>query len=239
MRTIQLMSLILALAIGWSGIGYAQNTSPSEAYNAVMKTLEELKPDETIKVVIGTQKQSYEVGEPFEARFQADQPCYMTLMDISTSGDLAFLAPSQYFPNAQIEENRVYSTSGDFGLNIKVSDPTGYETLNIFCTREPFDFFKADLKKEAVYTIPANDATRLKELQKRLEELQGVEWAGTSTTFEIIPKGKAARGSQNIKKRGMLEPIDATGSTGRMLWPVDATGSTGHTEDDEKPKSNE
>ena len=238
MRTIQLISIALALAIGWSGIAFAEEIQFSETYHKLMKTLEELKPSDTMKIVIGTQKKNYEIGESFEARFQADQPCYMALMDISTNGDIAFLAPSQYFQHSEIEAEKVYSTDADLGLKIKVSTPKGTEALNIFCTREPFALFETDLKKEAVYTIPANDTVRLDKLQRRLEQLNEIEWAGSSVSFGIgmVPKGSTTRGE--FQKRGILKPIDATGSTGRMLWPVDATGSTGHTED-KTPKSNE
>ena len=238
MRTIKLIGITLALTIGWSGVAFAEDIQFSETYRNVIKTLEELKPSDSMKIVIGTQKQSYEIGESFEARFQSDQACHIALMDISTNGDITFLAPSQYFQKTQIEAGRVYSTETDMGLKMKVSTPKGTEALNIFCTKEPFDFFEADLTKEAVYTIPANDAARLKELQHRLAQLRDVEWTGSSVTFGIgmIPKS-ITRG--DFQKRGILKPIDATGSTGRMLWPVDATGSTGHTEDDEKPKSNE
>ncbi|GAK53912.1 hypothetical protein U14_05187 [Candidatus Moduliflexus flocculans] len=238
MRTIQLMSMMLVLAIGMSGIVLAEETQFSETYNTVMKTLEELKPSDTMKIVIGTQKKNYEIGESLEARFQADQPCHITLMDISTNGDISFLIPSQYFQHTGIEAQKTYSTDADLGLKIKVSMPKGTEALNIFCTREPFALFEADLKKEAVYTIPANDTARLEKLHSRLEELKGIEWAGSSVTFGIgmIPKGSITRGE--FQKRGILKPIDATGSTGRMLWPVDATGSTGHTENN-TPKSNE
>ncbi len=238
MRVMKLMCIIV-MAIGWSGIVVAEEVQFSEAYHTVMKTLEELKPSDSMKIVIGTQKQSYEIGESFEARFQSDQACHLALMDISTNGDITFLTPSQYFQDSQIEAGKVYSTETDLGLKMKVSTPKGTEALNIFCTKEPFDFFEADLKKETVYTIPANDTDRLKDLQHRLEQLNDVEWTGSSVTFGIgmTPKGSITRG--DLQKRGILKPIDATGSTGRALWPIDATGSTGHKEDDEKPKSNE
>lgn len=239
MRDMKLMCIMLALTIGWSGVAFAEEVQFSETYRNVIKTLEELKPSDSMKIVIGTQKQSYEIGEAFEARFQADQACHIALMDISTNGDITFLAPSQYFQDTQIEAGRVYSTETDLGLKMKVSTPKGTEALNIFCTSKPFDFFETDLKKETVYTIPANDTARLKELQHRLEQLNDVEWTGSSVTFGIgmVPKGSITRG--DFQKRGILKPIDATGSTGRALWPIDATGSTGHTKDDEKPKSNE
>ncbi len=245
MRAIKLIGIMMVMAIGWSGMASAEDVKFSETYEAVMKTLGELKPDQTVKLVIGTQKKNYTFNESLEARFQADQPCYMTLMDISTSGDISFLAPSKFFANTQLEGKRVYSTSTDFGLKINVSEPEGVETLNMFCTREKFDFFEADLEKEDVYTIPKDDAVRLEQLQRRLEQLNDQEWSGATTIFgitkekdtKLVPEN-GARGSQNVKKRGIVAPIDATGSTGRMLWPVDATGSAGHTEDD-KPKSNE
>lgn len=234
MRFMTLMCIIV-LSIGWSGITYAEQVKKSPEYNSLMETLDGMKADDTMKIVIGTQKKSYKLGESFEARFQAEQACYLTLMHISSANVITFFAPSRYFQKTQIEEKRVYSTDADLGLKIKTGEPTGSEILNIFCTREPFDFFKADFEKTDVYQILPDDTTHLKELQSQIEQLNQMEWTGSSVTFNI---GVAKNGTREFSKRGILKPIDATGSTGRALWPIDATGSTGHT-DDEKPTSNE
>ncbi len=239
MRYKQMVCIVVGIVLMSFAFAEAEQQQFSETYNKVMKSIEQLTPSQSFKVVMGTEKDTYEIFDPLEIRFQSEKACYLTLMDISTNGDITFLAPSQYIPETQIEAQRVYSTLNDFELKMKTSPPAGYETLNFFCTTEKVNFFDADFQKEPVYTIPRDDDERLNALLKTLESLKQQDWAGTSASFFIRGRSAVAGGQKGmIAKRGMLKPIDATGSTGRMLWPVDATGSTGHTEDD-KPKSNE
>lgn len=209
----------------------ADNKSP--IHDKVMQALQQLKPGNAIAVKIGTAKNEYNLGDPFEVRFMADKSCYIFLMDISTNGDISFLAPSAIVPETKIyiEGQKVYSTLNDFGLpSIKIGPPGGNEIVNIFCSTEK-DLFGADAgEKLFAKTIKPTDTEELTLLLERLEQLKTKDWSGNSVPFKILssPLSGATRGMTSFS--GALPPIDSTGTSGRTLFPpIDSTGTSGKT----------
>lgn len=240
------MCIICALFMGTGA--QAQDEPEKSLYEQVIEKLEILTPGETIDVRMGTEKEEYLTGDPFEVRFQVSEDCYIALMDIGAVtkdvqgnivyGDITFLIPSFKLTENKVEGGRVYSTVYDFDIPIKVAPPAGYETVNIFCSPEKFDLFDADFDQEGVYTIRPDDTERLQQLLARLEQLEEQEWSGTSVSFFIDdPQLRGAardvmdafkEETQKRRRRfGALPPIGATGTTGKFFPPIGATGTTG------------
>ena len=116
----------------------------------------------------------------------------------------------------------MYSTLSDFGINIIVEPPNGYETITLFCSPEKLDLFEVDFEKEPFYTIEPDDEERLRQLLARLDQLAEREWVGTSVQIRIGPKTKDLP-----KKFGALPPIDVSGTAGKFFPPIESTGTTG------------
>ena len=163
----------------------SQPLASSPVYKQVMRKLESLSPGDSIIVDMGTEKDVYNVGDSFEMRFRVSKDSYVTIMHISTTGDITFFAPNSIVPEAKVEGGRVYSTLYDFKLPLEVAPPGGYETINLFCNIEKIDLFDADFAKEGFYSIKHDDDERLRDLLRRLEELERHEWSGNSVTIEI------------------------------------------------------
>ncbi|MCP4401038.1 MAG: DUF4384 domain-containing protein [bacterium] len=221
---LNLFSLFLLHA---NGAGAEMKTfSPS--YKKLMDKLENLTPKNSINVNIGTEFEEYKVGDPFEMRFMASEDCYVVLMDISTNGDITFIAPSVVMLDNKVEGERVYSTVSDFNMNIKVAPPGGIETINILCSPEKFDLFEYDVKEESLYIIKTHDEERIRKLIESLEQLEQHEWAGNSVSFKIKdPQIKKSTRGAFTKKGGVLPPIGTTGTTGKFFPPIGSTGTTG------------
>lgn len=201
-----------------------ENKSPT-AYQALLAKLETLTPGQTIEVTLGTGKDTYLLGETFEARFRANKACYVVLMHISSPevdsagtvlkyGDITFLLPNGQFRDNKIEEGRVYSTAEDFNLAIRTALPTGFDTLNLFCMAEKLDLFDADFEKAPIYQIAADDDAQLRKLAERLELLKTQEWTGASASFLVQQEGAQVRALP--RKFGALPPPKATGTTGKQ-----------------------
>lgn len=228
-----LLAVVLSSVLTCSSVG-AQDEAENPAYEKLIQTLEDLKPEESIEVRMGTEKEQYTLGEDFEVRFQVGQESYITLMDISPEGDITFIIPSIKVQDNKVEADKVYSTLHHFELPIKIAPPAGYETLNLFCTTEEFAFFDPNFEQEAFYTIKKDDEERLNALIARLEKLNDITWAGTSVQFFIRSSTRSA-GPPASRKFGALPPIGATGTTGKFFPPIDATGTTGRSDDPTSP----
>jgi hypothetical protein len=173
-------------------VSEAQDEPEKTPYELVMEKLETLVPGDAIDVRMGTEKDEYNLEEPFEVRFQVSEDCYIVLMDIGAAtqkddelvyGDITFLIPSFKLIENKVEGGRVYSTLYDFDLPIRVARPAGYETVNLFCSPEKLDLFDADFDTEKVYTISSDDTEKLQKLLESLEQLEKQEWAGSSVSF--------------------------------------------------------
>lgn len=240
---ISMLGLMLVSVLGHSAVLAQQTPAENALYLQVIDKLEQLKPTPGIDVVIGTEKDEYLVTEPMEFRFQANKDCYMVLMDIGaawltdnklTYGDITFLVPNARFRDNKIEGGRVYSTVYDFNLPITVVPPSGYDTVNLFCSPQPFNLFETDFDGQMAYTITPNDDEKLRNLLTHLEQLEQQQWGGSSVSFLIkdpndpLPLSEAmARG---VRKYGAMPPIGATGTTGKGKFfpPIGATGTTGN-----------
>lgn len=232
---ISLLSLIL-IAVPGNGIILAQQTSADNSlYLQVIEKLEQLQPSQDIEVLIGTEKDAYNVDEPMEFRFQTSHDCYMVLMDIAAAqylendqikyGDITFLVPNANLRDNKVQGGRVYSTRYDFNLKLTVAPPSGFDTVNLFCSPQPITLFETDFEGQIAYVITPEDDEKLRRLLTHLEQLEQQPWAGSSVSFAIHHPG--TRGVP--KKFGAMPPIGATGTTGKGKFfpPIGATGTTG------------
>jgi len=227
----------------------ASKNKQSPTYQQVLAKLENLKPGETIEVRMGTEKEWYNIEEPFEIRFLASKDSYFILMDISTNGDIRFLAPSRHILDPRIKGEKVYSTglpSGpasdeealyDFEMKMKAGPPGGTETINLFCSTEKIELFEADFdEKEPFYTIRHDNEERLKALLNRLDQLEQYEWSGSSVKIHIGQEPAMMPRKEGIGKKipRRIESLPVPKSAKKMiprrfgaLPPIGSTGSTG------------
>jgi hypothetical protein len=177
--------------------GREQKNSPP-LYDQIAAKLGSLKPTGRIQVDIGTEKEQYEIGDPFEIRFRTDQDCYVILMDIGSAetdqdGEITFWLPNGKYPDNKITGDKVYSTLHDFDMNITIGPPQGFETIHIFCSTEKIDLFATDFKAKKYYTITPDDEGRLKNLLESLDRLKDYEW---SMGFVTIHTGSSSRSTE-------------------------------------------
>jgi hypothetical protein len=200
-------------------------------YLEVMKRLESLTPGDAIDVRMGTEKEEYVVGDSFEVRFMVSDACHMVLMDIGAArkdtvttdmmyGAITFLVPNYKVLENKVEAGRVYSSLYDFDMKIKVAPPAGFETVNLFCSSQPFALFDADFTRDKIYTIEPHETEKLQKLLDQLDHLEQQEWAGSSVSFLIKEPGITARPLP--KKFGALRPMGGTGTTGKFFPAIDA-----------------
>jgi len=256
-----LLELVLICLIGWALPGIAQESKTlvpnmSPLYPQVLQTIEQLEAGKQIQVFLATGQDTYEVGEPFEARFAVSEESYVTLMRIATNGTLTFLTPNPQNPDGKIRANVVYSTGAvqsadaeaqpayDLGLKLFAEMPVGDEVLNLFCSTEALALFDADDMEDGLYIVRPDDEKRLQALLERLRMLDQTEWTGTSAAFLVQPEGSAAPapaaevsekkplpGKSSLLKKSTLIPAPGAAKRVRRkfgaLWPMGGTGTTG------------
>ena len=76
------------------------------------------------------------VGDLIRFNFKADRDCYLTLIDLGTSGKINVLFPNQYQPDGSIKAGQVYQTGtkGVLPFQIRATGPAGRELVKVIAT---------------------------------------------------------------------------------------------------------
>jgi Domain of unknown function (DUF4384)/Caspase domain len=99
-----------------------------------------VNPDalKNIKITLSTEKQSLRPGEELKLSFTADRECYLTLMDIGTSGKILRLWPNDYSgQDNRIDPNTPRNFPGpNDKFKYRIAGPDGVERLVAYATSE-------------------------------------------------------------------------------------------------------
>ncbi|MBI5748555.1 MAG: DUF4384 domain-containing protein [Nitrospinae bacterium] len=112
---------------------------------SVFKQKEAEVSEEKIKIDLWTDQKSYKIGEKLTVNFKADRDCYVTLVDVGTSGNVHILFPNRFSSGNKVKANEVYSVpaKGD-GYKITVNGPSGTEIIRAIATLKPISFIDID-----------------------------------------------------------------------------------------------
>ncbi len=80
----------------------------------------------------------YRVGDVIEIYFLANRDCYITLLNIGTSGALTVLFPNRIYPNNFVRANEMHVIPGQhYGFTYQLQGPPGIERLKVIATLSP------------------------------------------------------------------------------------------------------
>jgi len=112
---------------------------------SVFKQKEEAVSEEKIKIDLWTDEKSYRIGEKLTVNFKTDRDCYVTLVDVGTSGNVHILFPNRFSVDNKVKANETYSVPAkDDGYKITVNGPPGTEIVRAIATLKPISFIDTD-----------------------------------------------------------------------------------------------
>lgn len=91
----------------------------------------------TLRVEVWTEKSEYTIGDEVVFYLRATQDCYVTLIDLQTSGGLYVLFPNSFQAENVVRGGRIYSVpAGKAAFTINAGGPTGVEGVKAIATRK-------------------------------------------------------------------------------------------------------
>ena len=125
------------------------------------------------------------IGERFTLNAQADRPCYVTLLDVGTSGKIHLLLRNFWLPSGK----PVSLTGPDEQLEWVVGGPTGIERIKAFFTVTPLAILSGS---EPFSPLTSSGSTRdiltrIKEVGKSLNEMPPDSWTDATCQFTVEP----------------------------------------------------
>lgn len=81
------------------------------------------------------------VGDVIRFNFRAEKDCYLTLVNLGTSGKVTLLFPNRYHPSGFIQAGKVYRTEtpGEMPFKIRARGPAGRELVKAIATLDSLD----------------------------------------------------------------------------------------------------
>lgn len=170
---------------------------------------------QSFNIKVWTDKGEYQIGDTMTFYFRSDKDCYITLIDIGTSGRVTILFPNAFYKDNLIRAGTTYTVPDDsYGFKIDVDGPVGLERIKAIATTKPLSLSQMDFSR-GFYSIEKRDNPRLRDLSISVDKLVKQEWTETYTEIFINPKVGMQKGLRGFTKRPPEKPIDIIGTPGR------------------------
>ena len=110
-----------------------------------------------LKVEIWSDKNSYLVGEKMKFHVRVNRDCYLTLLDLGTSGNVTVLFPNYYTKSNAVKADAEYIIPDpSAGFEFDVTGPKGIDLIRAIASKEPsvdlkdvMATFNADARSQA------------------------------------------------------------------------------------------
>lgn len=131
-------------------------------WEVALRNLAELTQTEPpFKLELWTDKKRYKVGETVTIYFRSEKDCYLTLIDITTSGKFYILFPNRYATDNYIKADKTYTLPGpDHPFAITVGEPKGFERLKAIATLDYVDLTKTKVEQGKQLFVNLSDPSK-------------------------------------------------------------------------------
>jgi TolB-like protein len=149
---------------------------------------EEAVSEEKIKIDLWTDQKDYKIGEKLTVNFKADRDCYVTLVDVGTSGNVHILFPNRFSSGNKVKANETYSVPGKGdGYKITVNGPPGTEIVRAIATLKPISFIDIDFSgtRSVFKEVNKNVPSFTRDLSIEATETPSSNWGENLIKIEI------------------------------------------------------
>jgi len=146
------------------------------------------RTNDDFRIDVWTEQTSYRVGDEVEICLKASQDCYVTLVDLQTSGQVYVLLPNRYQQDNLVLADRIYRIpDGSAPFSIHVSGPAGVEGVKAIATRRSVSFGQADSNRPFLsFEQPQSQRTFASAMISTIESMNPSEWDVGEWTFRIL-----------------------------------------------------
>jgi hypothetical protein len=142
-----------------------------------------------IVVTAKKKKADYRTGQKIVVGFRSSKDCYLTLLNIGTSGKLTVLFPNSLHPDNFIEAGRDYRIpEADDDFEYELQGPPGVEKLKAVATLKQVPLLESNFAPDGSIfrTVDAASGARdIGVVQKKVSAVPKNEWAESACEFSV------------------------------------------------------
>ncbi len=175
-----------------------QNNNTLEASEKLISIVNKEKPFKiSIEIIpVNTNssgKNNFYIGDAVKIRFESEKDCYLTLVDIGTSGNAHIIVPSVFNIDNFVKANRaIFLPEGEHDVAAMVHGPVGIERIKAFATQKPLNLFDLDFNSISNTSLTFTSDKLEKKTEKIIEKLlkePGDSWCDALCEFHIKSNG--------------------------------------------------
>jgi hypothetical protein len=149
-----------------------------------------------VGVVPSDERAEYRIGDRIIVHFRATRDCYLTLLNVGTSGKLAVLFPNGLVRDNAVVANRSYEIPGkQYGFDYELQGPPGVERLKAIATAERVELLESHFAPDGSLfrsLEPSAAARDIAIVKRRIDALPIKEWAEATCEFRVRPEAGVA-----------------------------------------------
>ena len=142
-----------------------------------------------INVVPVKSGETFKIGDKINIKFRSSKDCYLTLLNIGTSGKLTILYPNALYKDNFIEGGKLFEIPGDeYGFEYQLSGPAGIEKLKAIVTESKINLVESQFSPDGdmFKTVSPGAASRdISIIEKKVEEIPHDKWNETYFEFSV------------------------------------------------------
>ena len=150
---------------------------------------EKLSSNHNLRVELWTEKMEYSIGDKVSFRARSNKECYLTLVDLQTSGGLYILYPNPHQRDNRIRADEVCtvpSLKREDSFTITAKGPKGVEGIKAIVTLKPLNLGKWALVNQFVVArTPELQQDMCRTIAEEVRRLDEDEWDVATWTIRI------------------------------------------------------
>ena len=143
-----------------------------------------------VAVAAKKKKAGYRTGQKIVVGFRASRDCYLTLLNVGTSGKLTVLFPNSLHPDNFIQAARDYRIpEADDDFEYELQGPPGVEKLKAVATLKKVMLLESNFAPDGSLfrTVDAASGARdIGVVQKKIAAVPKTEWAESECEFSVV-----------------------------------------------------
>lgn len=131
-------------------------------------------------------KSEYRIGEKMRFFFKTDKECYLTIIDIGTSGNVTVIFPNQFCPDNLISAGLEHPIPGaDYPFQLEVGGPAGLGKIIAIASSSPSGIGNTDYSAGSFRQIMRGDRAGTRDIKVYKDEVEADRKSVASTTMNI------------------------------------------------------
>ncbi len=187
-----------------------QAPSPAQTYDDWVEQFWDLRnPSAGFKVELRSERPSYRVGEQATFLFRAERDCYLTVVNIGTSGGWTVLLPNRWRPEPPLvraSEGWVKIPGGADGFDFTVGAPIGEERVKAICTTRPVSLVKRMDLSGGLFQLSRDKEKRFRDITVTEAPVRSEDWSTGHARISTLHRTQTqTRGLQGLRNRGLVK----------------------------------